>query len=84
MARPSGIRVVCLRSEASPETWPAAPEHAELVREIKAYMTAGTILGRMTTLAEVANAAAFAATARASAMSGAIMNLTCGSVMDAD
>lgn len=81
---PKGIRVVCLRSEAIPETWPSAPEHAELVSEIKAYMTAGTILGRMPTLAEVASAAAFAASDRATAISGAIMNLTCGSVMDAD
>lgn len=81
---PYGIRVVCLRSEAIPETWTVEPQHAELVAEIKAYMTAGTILGRMTTLAELANAAAFAASDRAGAMSGAIMNLTCGSVMDAD
>ena len=81
---PKGIRVVCLRSEGIPETWPAAPEHAEMFKEFKAYMTSGTILGRMTTLAEVANAAAFAASDRATAISGAIMNLTCGSVMDAD
>lgn len=81
---PHGIRVVCLRSEAIPETWTVEPQHAEFVAEIKAYMTAGTILGRMTTLAELANAAAFAASDRAGAMSGAIMNLTCGSVMDAD
>ena len=81
---PKGIRVVCLRSEGISETWPAAPEHAEMFKEFKAYMTAGTILNRMTTLAEVANAAAFAASDRATAISGAIMNLTCGSVMDGD
>lgn len=77
---PQGVRVVCLRSEAIPET----PEHAEMFKEFKAYMTAGTILNRMTTLAELAHAAAFAASDRATAISGAIMNLTCGSVMDAD
>lgn len=81
---PKGVRVVCLRSEAIPETWVVEPQHAEFVRDIKAYMTAGTILGRMTTLAEVANAASFAASDRATAISGAILNLTCGSVMDAD
>lgn len=47
-------------------------------------MTAGTILGRMPSLAELANGAVLAASDRSSAMSGAILNLTCGSVMDAD
>lgn len=81
---PKGVRVVCLRSEAIPETWVVEPQHADFVRDIKAYMTAGTILGRMTTLAELANAASFAASDRATAISGAILNLTCGSVLDAD
>lgn len=81
---PKGVRVVCLRSEAIPETWSTDPADAAQVTDFKAYMTAGTILGRMTTLAEVANAAAFAASDRATAISGAIVNLTCGSVMDAD
>lgn len=81
---PHGIRVVCLRPEAIPESWDVAPEHVEIVNEIKSYMTAGTILGRMPSLAELANGAALAASDRSSAMSGAILNLTCGSVMDAD
>lgn len=79
-----GIRVVCLRSDALPETWPVTPENAETIADFKAYMTAGTILGRMPTLAELANGAAFAASDRATAISGAILNLSCGSVMDAD
>ncbi len=81
---PHGIRVVCLRSDAIPETWSSAPEHAAGVAEMKAYMTAGTVLGRMPTLADVANGAAFAASDRATAMSGAILNLSCGSHMNAD
>lgn len=81
---PHGIRVVCLRSDAIPETWSTAPEHADQVNDFKAYMTSGTILGRMPTLAELANGAALAASDRSSAMSGAILNLSCGSVMDAD
>jgi 3-oxoacyl-[acyl-carrier protein] reductase len=81
---PKGIRVVCLRSDAIPETWSTDPAHAEGVNEFKTYMTNGTILGRMPTLAELANGAVLAASDRASAMSGAILNLTCGSVMDAD
>jgi NAD(P)-dependent dehydrogenase (short-subunit alcohol dehydrogenase family) len=81
---PHGIRVVCLRSDAIPETWPMAPEHEAMFTEFRSYMTAGTVLGRMPTLAELANGAAFAASDRATAISGAILNLTCGSVMDAD
>jgi NAD(P)-dependent dehydrogenase (short-subunit alcohol dehydrogenase family) len=42
----------------------------------------GTLLGRFPTLDEVANFAAFAASDRASAMTGAIANLTCGSLVD--
>ena len=42
----------------------------------------GTLLGRVPKLAEVANYAAFVASDRASAMTGAIANLTCGSLVD--
>ena len=42
----------------------------------------GTLLRRFPTLAEVANFAAFVASDRASAMTGAIANLTCGSLVD--
>jgi 3-oxoacyl-[acyl-carrier protein] reductase len=42
----------------------------------------GTLLKRFPTLAEVANIAAFVASDRASAMTGAIANLTCGSLVD--
>ncbi|MFP2930326.1 SDR family NAD(P)-dependent oxidoreductase [Pyxidicoccus sp. 3LG] len=77
---PQGIRVVCLRPDGIPETWPGSPsvDHAEAWT----YMTNGTALGRLPTLVEVANAAVFLASDRASAMTGAIANLTCGSIMD--
>ncbi|MGH7268111.1 MAG: hypothetical protein ACREMB_25115 [Candidatus Rokuibacteriota bacterium] len=42
----------------------------------------GTLLGRFPTLAEVADYAAFVASDRAGAMTGAIANLTCGSLVD--
>ncbi len=45
-------------------------------------MENGTVLGRLPTLDEVANAAVFLACDRASAMTGTIANLTCGSIMD--
>jgi len=41
-----------------------------------------TALGRLPTLDEVANAAVFLASDRASAMTGTITNLPCGSIID--
>ncbi len=75
---PQGIRVVCLRPDAIPETWHGEADNPEVRR----YMENGTVLGRLPTLDEVANAAVFMASDRASAMTGTIANLTCGSIMD--
>jgi 3-oxoacyl-[acyl-carrier protein] reductase len=75
---PQGIRVVCLRPDAIPETWRAEAD------VVKTYMENGTVLGRLPTLDEVANAAVFMASDWASAMTGTIANLTCGSIMDMD
>lgn len=73
---PQGIRVVCLRPNAIPETWnPDFPE-------VRTYMEDGTVLARLPTLSEVANVAVFMASDRASAMTGTIANLTCGSILD--
>jgi 3-oxoacyl-[acyl-carrier protein] reductase len=90
---PSGIRVVCLRPDAIPEAVPIS--HAGGVFELaatRAGMTVEamlaesartrTLLGRFPTLAEVASFAAFVASDRAGATTGAIVNLTCGSVVD--
>ncbi len=79
---PHGVRVVCLRPDALPETWGSIDEGP--VADSYRYMTDGTALGRMPTLQEVADAAAFVASDRASAMTGTIVNLTCGSVMNAN
>jgi NAD(P)-dependent dehydrogenase (short-subunit alcohol dehydrogenase family) len=73
---PQGIRVVCLRPDAIPETWGPGAE------EVRTYMENGTALGRLPTLAEVANAAVLMASDRASAMTGTIANLSCGSIME--
>jgi NAD(P)-dependent dehydrogenase (short-subunit alcohol dehydrogenase family) len=73
---PHGIRVVCLRPDAIPETWPEEPA------DVKAYMEAGTVLDRLPRLEEVARVAAFMASDHASAITGTIANLTCGSIMD--
>jgi 3-oxoacyl-[acyl-carrier protein] reductase len=90
---PSGIRVVCLRPDAIPEA--LAVSHSRQVfqgfaeragvpiEEMLAQRArSGTLLGRFPTLAEVADFAAFVASDRAGAMTGAIANLTCGSLVD--
>jgi 3-oxoacyl-[acyl-carrier protein] reductase len=89
----SGIRVVCLRSEAIPEA--VATSHSREVfgdvaqkagTTIEAMLAeranSATLLGRFPTLGEVAEYAGFVASDRASAMTGAIANLTCGSLVD--
>ena len=68
--------MVCLRPDAIPETWGPGAE------AVRTYMEDGTALGRLPTLTEVANAAVLMASDRASAMTGTVANLTCGSVMD--
>jgi 3-oxoacyl-[acyl-carrier protein] reductase len=88
-----GIRVVCLRPDAIAEA--AAGSHANEVFAGVAARTGvtvqnmlaergrtATLLGRLPKLGEVAEFAAFAASDRAGAMTGAIVNLTCGSVVD--
>jgi 3-oxoacyl-[acyl-carrier protein] reductase len=90
---PSGIRVICLRPDAIPEA--VVTSHAREVfsgfaeragTTVEAMLAerarTGTLLKRFPTLAEVANFAAFVASDRASAMTGAIVNLTCGSLVD--
>jgi 3-oxoacyl-[acyl-carrier protein] reductase len=77
-----GIRAVCIRSDALPETWGNDfPKDAD---SPYTFMTAGTALKRMPKIQELANAAAFAASDQASGMTGTIMNVTCGSVFDKD
>jgi 3-oxoacyl-[acyl-carrier protein] reductase len=89
----SGVRVVCLRPDAIPEAVPTS--HAREVFAGFAERTGmriedllaerartGTLLRRFPTLTQVADFAAFAASDRAGAMTGAIANLTCGSLVD--
>ncbi|MGH8247355.1 MAG: SDR family NAD(P)-dependent oxidoreductase [Gammaproteobacteria bacterium] len=89
----SGIRVICLRPDAIPEA--VATSHARevfsgfakragiTVEEMLAERArTGTLLKRFPTLVEVADYAAFVASERAGAMTGAIANLTCGSLVD--
>lgn len=89
----SGIRVVCLRPDALPdaversgarEVFEGVSKRVGIpVQEMLAHRArTATLLGRLPKLAEVAEFAAFAASDRAGAMTGAVANLTCGSLTD--
>lgn len=71
-----GVRVVGLRSNFTPETYPqvTAEQVAPLVKD--------TLLGRLPRLAELADTAVYLASDAAGAMSGAIVNLSCGAIID--
>ncbi len=90
---PRGVRVVCLRPDAVPETLdlgsharevfqPIADRAGVSLAEMLHSSTSAGALGRYPRLEEVASAAVFAASAEGGAMTGAVMNLTCGSVFD--
>lgn len=86
---PKGVRVCWLRSAGSPETFgpdvavdaegqPAGladTEYLEMLRQ-------STLLKRFPKLSEVGEAAALIASDRASAMTGATANITCGQIID--
>lgn len=71
-----GVRVVGLRPNFTPETVPGTREEdlPQLVKD--------TLLGRLPRLAEVAQTAVYLASDAAGAMTGAIVNLSCGAVVD--
>jgi 3-oxoacyl-[acyl-carrier protein] reductase len=76
---PLGVRVNCIRSDAISEVWP--PEHEAQWRSAIDWMEDATALKRLPKLVEVANAVMFAASDRSSGMTGALVNLSCGSQM---
>ena len=71
-----GVRVVALRPNFTPETAPGIAE-AELEPLVE-----DTLLGRLPRLAEVASTAAFVASDGAGSLTGAVVNLTCGAIVD--
>ncbi len=90
---PHGIRVVCLMPNAVPETIARGSHAAEVfaplaaregltVEEMLARPQDMPALRRFPTLDEVAEAAVFAASPKAGALTGAVMNLSCGLVTD--
>ncbi|RLQ93669.1 SDR family NAD(P)-dependent oxidoreductase [Falsibacillus albus] len=86
---PLGIRVVCLRSAGSPdapgvdEVFNRHADNAGITRdEFESGIAEKTLLKRLPRLAEVANAAVLMASDRASAITGAVANVTCGEIVD--
>jgi len=71
-----GVRVVGMRSNFTPETYPAvtAEDVAPLIKD--------SLLGRLPKLRELADSAVFLASDSAGAMTGAILNLSCGAIID--
>jgi 3-oxoacyl-[acyl-carrier protein] reductase len=89
---PSGIRVICLRPHAIPETVSTshvrelfngfAQPAGTTVEDWLAEHATTAKLARLPTLAEVADYAAFVASDRAGSMTGAIANLSAGFLVD--
>jgi 3-oxoacyl-[acyl-carrier protein] reductase len=76
---PHGIRVVTLASGGVPESLPEGVEGREKIAEM---IEAQTLLGRAATLEDVGNAAVFAASDWASSLTAAIVNVSCGALID--
>lgn len=83
------VRVVCLRSAGSPDARGLrevftmhAQEQGMTLDEFTAQAASGIPLKHLPSLAEVANTAVFAVSDYASAMTGAVINVTCGQMMD--
>jgi NAD(P)-dependent dehydrogenase (short-subunit alcohol dehydrogenase family) len=86
---PQGVRVVCLMPNAMPETGTIRENFERYAKatgltpaEYQARLEGLTHLKRLTTLAELANVAAFMASDQASAMTGTVVNLSGGAIVD--
>jgi NAD(P)-dependent dehydrogenase (short-subunit alcohol dehydrogenase family) len=90
---PSGVRVVCLRPHAIADGPSRGSSAGELFGRRAAAAGVSveqwlgrwaqdvTLLGRLPTAAQVADAAVFLASGRASAITGAVVDLTCGNAV---
>jgi 3-oxoacyl-[acyl-carrier protein] reductase len=76
---PHGIRVVTLASGGIPESLPQGFEGRQ---EIAEMIEGQTLLGRAATLEDVGNAAVFAASDWARTLTAAIVNVSCGALID--
>jgi len=78
---PQGIRVVCIRPHRIADTL-ETPDFPMGQEKFRSFIEDMTLLKRLPTLAEVANAAAFLASDKAAAMTGTVANLSCGMSVD--
>ncbi len=76
---PHGIRVVTLATGGVPESF---PEDSEARDEIGKMIADQTLLGRAATLEDVGNAAVFAASDWGRTLTAAIVNVSCGALID--
>jgi len=86
---PQGVRVVCVMPNAMPETATIRENFGRFAKaagvtyaEFLARLESMTHLRRLTTLAELANTAAFLVSDQASAMTGTIANLSGGAIVE--
>jgi len=86
---PQGVRVVCLMPNAMPETATIRENFKKFATaagvtpaEYLARIESGTHLRRLTTLEELANVAAFVASDQASGMTGTVVNLSGGTIVE--
>ncbi|TDD25883.1 SDR family oxidoreductase [Kribbella turkmenica] len=73
-----GVRVVALRPNFTPDTHP----EWDIPEDGLDHLLKGTALGRLPRKAEVGATAAFAASDHAGPITGAVLNLSCGAVVD--
>ena len=76
---PHGVRVITLASGGVPESLPDGIEGRQTIVEM---IERQTLLGRAATLEDVGNAAVFAASDWARSMTAAIVNVSCGALVD--
>ena len=86
---PAGVRVVCVRAHAIPETPVIAANFATAgaaaglsAAQFQERLEQSTLLKRLPTLAEVADTAAFLASDRAGAMTATVANVSAGGIVD--
>ena len=84
-----GVRVVCLMPNAMPETGTIRENFPRFAKaagvtpaEYLARIESMTHLGRLTTLVELANVAVFMVSDQASAMTGTVVNLSGGAIVE--
>lgn len=75
-----GVRVVCVRPDALPETWGKSIVFGSPQAEMRDYMARGNMLGSNPTLSQVGETVAFLSGPGAGGMTGTVMDVNCGSV----